>query len=89
MIKSLLLSLTLAVAFSGCGKPAADNSAEASLDELSRAFSVMSMKQGGRSIRLADLTNFPGLQGKHLPQPPKGKKLAIDRAAQRVVIVDE
>ena len=89
MMKSLLLGLVVALAVVGCGKQAGNTSGEATLDDLNRALSVMSMGGARRPVEVSDLTNFPSLQGKTLPKPPAGKKLAIDRARQQVVVVDQ
>jgi hypothetical protein len=89
MTKYWLLVLVVAVVACGCGKQAGGNSGEATLDDLNRALSVMSMGGARRPVEVSDLTNFPSLRGKALPKPPAGKKLAIDRAQQQVVFVDE
>ena len=56
--------------------------------DLNRALAAMTMGPAHRLSNVNELTNFPGLQGKRLPQPPAGKKLAIDQAQHRVVFVD-
>ena len=88
MTKHWLLVLVVAVVACGCGKQAGGNSGEATLDELNRALSVMSM--GGRPpTHLNDLTNFPTLRGKTLPKPPAGKTLVLDAVGKRVVFADQ
>ena len=89
MMKSLLLGLVVTLALVGCGKPSGDTAGAATLDDLNRALSVMSMGGARRPADVNDLTNFPTLRGKTLPKPPAGKKLAIDRAQQQVVFVDQ
>ncbi len=89
MMKCLLLGLLAALTVLGCGKPGGKVSEEATLDDLNRALSVMSMGGTRRPVEVNDLTNFPSLRGKALPRPPAGKKLAIDRAHQQVVFVDQ
>ena len=81
--------LGVGVALFGCGKKGPQNSGEASLDDLNRALSVMSMGGAQRPADVNALTNFPTLRGKSLPKPPAGKKLAIAPARQQVVFVDE
>ena len=88
MTKNLLLGLVVAVAFCGCGKQGAQNSREATLDELNRALSVMSMGAGRPPANVHDLTNFPSLRGKTLPKPPAGKKLVLDPVSKRVIFAD-
>ena len=89
MMKSLLLGLVVTLALVGCGKPSGDTAGAATLDDLNRALSVMSMGGARRPLEVNDLTNFPSLRGKSLPKPPSGKKLAIYRAQQQVVFVDQ
>jgi hypothetical protein len=86
-MKNLLLGLVVALAVLGCGKKGAQNSGEATLDELNRALSVMSIG-GHPPTNLNDLTNFPTLRGKVLPKPPAGKKLVLDPAGKRVFFAD-
>jgi hypothetical protein len=89
MTKCLLLSLVVTLALVGCGKKGGKDSEEASLEDLNRALSVMSMGGARRPADVHELTNFPSLRGKALPKPPAGKKLAIDQAHQMVVFVDQ
>ncbi|MEI8290628.1 MAG: hypothetical protein WCH99_14260 [Verrucomicrobiota bacterium] len=89
MIKNCLFVLLLAVAISGCGKKTAAKSGEATLEELNQVLSVMSMGASHPPINVNQLTNFPTLRGKTLPQPPPGKKLIIDPATKSVVFVSQ
>jgi hypothetical protein len=89
MTKPFLLSLMFALAVFGCGKKAERNPTEATLDELNRALSVMSMGQGRPPTDVNDLTNFPALKGKVLPKPPPGKKLVLDASRRSVVFADQ
>jgi hypothetical protein len=89
MMKNLIPGLVVALAVLGCGKPAAQNSGEATLDELNRALAVMDMGAGHPPADVRDVTNFPSLRGKRLPTPPAGKKLVIDHSQHQVVFVDE
>jgi hypothetical protein len=89
MTKPFLLGLIFALAVFGCGKTGERNSTEATLDELNRALSVMSMGQGRPPTDVNDLTNFPSLRGKVLPKPPPGKKLVFDAARRSVVFADQ
>lgn len=89
MIQKWPFVLVVTLAVCGCPKKSAQNSGVATMDELNQALSIMSMGGGHPPVNANDLTNFPTLRGKSLPQPPVGKKLAIDRARQQVVFVDQ
>lgn len=89
LIKPWLLALLLAVAISGCGRKTASNSGEATLEDLNQVLSVMAMGGSHPPTSVNQLTNFPSLRGKQLPKPPAGKKLAIDKTLNQVVLVDE
>ena len=84
-----LLVLMLALAVCGCGKKNAQKSGVATMDDLNQALSIMCMGGNHQPVNVSDLTNFPTLKGKTLPQPPAGKKLVIDHAINQVVLVDE
>lgn len=47
------------------------------------------MAKGSYPAAVSELTNFPTLQGKRLPTPPAGKKLAVDPATCQVVFADQ
>lgn len=89
MKNNWLLVFVLALALSGCGKKSAQQSGVATMDDLNQALSIMSMGGSHRPVNVYDLTNFPTLRGKSLPQPPAGKKLVIDHSKQLVVLVNE
>ncbi len=89
MIKNCLFVLLLTVAISGCGKKTAAKSGEATLEELNQVLSVMSMGASHAPTNVNQLTNFPTLRGKTLPQPPPGKKLVIDPSTRTVVFLSE
>ena len=88
MMKNLLLGVVVALAVWGCGKQGGQNSGEATLDDLNRALSVMSMGAARPPADVHDLTNFPSLRGKTLPKPPAGKKLVLDPVSKRVIFAD-
>ena len=81
--------LVVSLAVYGCGKNGAPNSGVATMFELNQALSIMSMGGKHPPASVHELTNFPTLQGKSLPAPPAGRKLAIDRSQNQVVFVDE
>jgi hypothetical protein len=87
----LLLAVVLMSSSVGCTRheTVATTQPEATLDELSSAASAWLMAKGKLPQNAYELTNYPSLRTKCLPTPPPGKKLAIDRATQRVVFVDE
>ena len=89
MLRYLILGWVVALALWGCGKKGVQDSGEATLDELNRALSVMSMGGGRPPADLNQLTNFPSLRGKSLPKPPPGKKLVLDPQAKRVIFADQ
>ena len=89
MKNTWLFLLVLAVALCGCGKKSAQQSGVATMDDLNQALSIMSMGGSHPPVNVYDLTNFPTLRGKTLPQPPAGKKLVIDRAKNQVEFVSE
>lgn len=72
----------------GCGKKAGNSSEKATLFDLNQTLAMVTMRAGRCPSDVNDLTNLLSLDGKHLPLPPAGKKLVIDRAQQRVVFVD-
>jgi len=88
VLRKSILCLVVAGMVLGCGKKGPNNSGAATLTDLNRALTAMTMGTGHRPSDVNELTNFPGLQGKRLPQPPAGKKLAIDQSQHRVVFVD-
>ncbi len=71
----------------GCGK-SADARQEASLPELDRALAMWMMTHSRPPAMVDDLTNVPALQGKRLPTPPAGKKLALDDAGAHVIFTN-
>ena len=88
-MKTWLPVLLSAVGVCGCGRQDAQNSGEATLDDLNRVYSVMCIGTARRPATVNDLTNFPSLRGKTLPKPPPGKKLVIDPSQRKVVFVDD
>src|SRR5258706_4946926 len=83
----LILLMTLGLA-TGCKRKTPANS-EATLEDLNRALLVWSMTKPNPPQDVTELTNSMGLQGKPLPQPPPGKKLAIDSVRRQVVWLDQ
>jgi hypothetical protein len=72
----------------GCNKAPASKG-ELTLVELNRALSLMSTSPAGAPRTIDDLTNFPAFKGRPLPAMPAGKKLVINRALGKVVVVDQ
>jgi hypothetical protein len=82
----------LLMSAAGCSKKPAvtgANRQEATLQELSGALSGWMMRKAQPPASVDDLTNWPALREKKLPQPPPGKKLAIDAQHLQVVWVNE
>ena len=73
----------------GCGhkKTGAENAA--SLDELNRALTVVTMRSGSFPPSTNDLAAFLALGGKTMPAPPPGKKLVIDPDKRQFVLIDQ
>jgi hypothetical protein len=84
-----LVVMAIVAAVCGCSKPASEAGNEATLDDLNRALSAMSMRSGGVPSSPSELTNFPTLRGKSLPKAPAGKRLVIDRQAKQVIFADQ
>ncbi len=85
----LLACVLAALLANGCSKASSHNGSEATLPELTRALQTWVMAKGAYPSEVSELTNFPTLQGKRLPTPPPGKKLAIDTATRQVVFADQ
>ncbi len=89
MRNQLVLSPVLVILLAGCGGGASGGGKEATLAEMNRAVSTVSMANGGRPPQSVDaITNLLSEQGLRLPTPPAGKKLSIDARGQ-VVFADQ
>jgi len=89
MRNQLFLSPLLVMLLTGCGDGASVGGKEATLAEMNRAVSTVSMVNGGRPPQSVDaITNLLSEQGLRLPTPPAGKKLSIDARGQ-VVFADQ
>ena len=76
MRNQLFLSPLLVILLAGCGGGASVGGKEATLAEMNRAVSTVSMLNGGRLPESVDaITNLLSQQGLRLPTPPAGKKL--------------
>ncbi len=82
-----MVLMTLLMA--GCGRQSSGPAVEATLPELNRAVRVWTMRNGTAPQDISQLTNFLALQGKSLPKPPPGKKLAIDPASRQMIFADQ
>jgi hypothetical protein len=83
------LAMALAVMISGCDRRSSGADGEATLPELNRIVSVLTMKNHVAPNDVSQLTNFLNLEGKSLPKPPPGKKLVIDPISHLVVFTDQ
>jgi hypothetical protein len=89
MRNQLFLSALLVILLAGCGGGPSVGGREATLAEMNRAVSTVSMVNGGRPPQSVDaITNLLSEQGLRLPTPPAGKKLSIDARGQ-VVFADQ
>jgi len=82
----LILTTMLVLSGASCSKQSSVQRNEASLDELNRALQTWVMSRGGYPNEISDLTNFPTLRGKQLPQLPPGKKLIIDPTTSQIAV---
>ena len=84
---SLLMLICLGAA--GCSKHVSAHSNEASVAELNQILGMWVMERGSYPKAIDELTNFPALQGKQLPELSPGKKLVLDPISQLIVITNE
>ncbi len=85
---AMMVFLMTIAGVAGCSKQDTERGNEASLDDLNRAYVTWGMTRGSYAKDLNELTNFPALQGKRLPQLPPGKKLVVDPNSHQIVIAD-
>jgi hypothetical protein len=81
-----LLGLLLAA---GCGHKKDRTENAASLDDLNRAVTVVSMREKTFPPSTDELAKFLALSGKSMPVPPPGKKLTFDSATELFILVDQ
>jgi len=87
-----LLFLTGLVVFgltSGCGLKNAGAEPAASLDELNRALTVLTMHSGAFPPATNELAAFLKMSGKSMPQPPPGKRLVLDPNTHQFVLLEQ
>jgi hypothetical protein len=82
-LKTVIATVLLVTLTIGCGKRNHASADQVSLADLNRALAAMNMRNASMPQSVYELTNFPTIQGKTLPKPPPGKKLAIDFATRR------
>lgn len=84
-----LTCLVVLVLASGCGpkKTGAENAA--SLDDLNRALTEVTMRSGSFPPTTNELAAFLAISGKTMPVPPTGKRLVIDPGKRQFVLVDQ
>jgi hypothetical protein len=85
---SWLVALLLVFVGAGCGS-GSSGGAEATVDDLNRAYKAWGMMRGSYPTNIYELTNHPALQGKRLPALPPGKRLILDGNARQIVVGDE
>ena len=74
---------------SGCGQKKTGVENAASLDELNRALTVVTMRSGSFPPSTNELAAFLAVSGKTMPAPPPGKRLVIDPTKRQFVLVDQ
>jgi hypothetical protein len=85
----LILTAMLALSGASCSKQSSVQRNEASLPELNRALQTWVISRGSYPNEINELTNFPTLRGKQLPQLPPGKRLIIDPNTSQIVVGPE
>jgi hypothetical protein len=73
----------------GCGRSGKSRNKEASLEDLNNALVVWLVTKPNLPQDVSELTNSLSMQGKRLPKPPPGKKLAVDPDRRQVIWVDQ
>jgi hypothetical protein len=84
----LVISVLMLGSTWGC-KRKAPAAREATLDDLNRVLEVWSVTRPSPPQDVSELTNSMYMGGKRLPQPPPGKKLALDPSHRHVIWVDQ
>jgi len=84
-----LTSLVVLGLASGCGQKKSGAENAASLDDLNRALTVVTMRSGSFPPSTNELAAFLAISGKTLPIPPPGKKLVIDLGKRQFVLLDQ
>jgi hypothetical protein len=85
----LTVCLLALVLTASCGHKNASAGNAASLDDLNRALSVVTMHGGSFPPSTNDIAAFLKLSGKTMPVPPPGKRLVIDPGTRQFVLVDQ
>lgn len=73
----------------GCGPKNRGAETPASLDDLNRALTVVTMRSGMFPPATNELADFLKLSGQSMPVPPPGKKLVLDPDTRQFVLADE
>ena len=74
---------------SGCSQKKTGIENAASLDELNRALTVVTMRKGSFPPSTNELAAFLAVSGKTMPAPPPGKRLVIDPDKRQFVLLDQ
>lgn len=85
-LSTCLVVLALAA---GCGPKKSGAQNPASLDELNRALSVVTMRGGSFPPGTNELAAFLAISGKTMLVPPPGKKLVLDPNQRQFILVDQ
>ena len=85
----LLIGLMILGLASGCGPKNRGAETPASVEDLNRALTVVTMRSGGFPPATNELAAFLKLSGQSMPVPPLGKKLVLDPDTRQFILVDE
>jgi len=89
-MKPLLLTIcAVGLLAAGCGRKNSAHANEATLDELNRDLSAMTMRGGGHLPGTNEFNQFLAATGKSFPTPPPGKKIVLDPDTKKFVIQDQ
>jgi len=73
----------------GCGPKKTGAKDAASLDELNRALTVVTMRSGSFPPSTNELVSFLAISGKTMPVAPPGKRLVMDPGQRQFILVDQ
>ena len=87
---SNVVVLGLVLTLSGCGKNSSDGPRnQATLADLNRIVSTLNTVGGGKPLDTNQVAAFLASEGKSLPVPPAGKKLAVNPATRQYEFMDQ
>jgi hypothetical protein len=84
-----LMLLALVLGLASCGKKSAGPQNQATLEDLNRIVASLGTLGAGRPLDTNQVASFLAAQGKSLPVPPVGKKLAINPTTRKFEFMDQ